>query len=69
MDGNNQITQWEYKTLETWSGDKDIENKLEQLGQNGWEQSGQITSGQGATSKLLFKRPKQTSSQEYGYSR
>ena len=58
MAENFQITQWEYKTLETWSGDKEIESKLEQLGQNGWEQSGQITSGQGATSKLLFKRPK-----------
>ena len=29
MDDNNQITQWQYKTLETWSGDKDIENKKE----------------------------------------
>ena len=67
MADNNQATQWEYKTLDTWSGDKEIETKLGQLGENGWEQSGQITSGGGSTSKLLFKRPKQT--RDYGYSR
>lgn len=65
---NNQVTQWEYKTLDTWAGDKDIDKKLQQLGENGWEQSGQINSGQGATDKLLFKRPKQ-SVPEYGYTR
>ncbi|MBO4858783.1 MAG: hypothetical protein J5527_09730 [Treponema sp.] len=61
---DNGITQWEYKTLDTWSGDKDIDKKLQQLGENGWEQSGQINSGQGATDKLLFKRPKRNNNQQ-----
>ena len=68
-----ELTQWEYKTLDTWSGDKEIDKKLQQLGENGWEQSGQINSSQGATDKLLFKRPKQkqnnqTNSYDYGFS-
>ena len=68
MDNNNQITQWAYKTLDTWAGDKEIDKKLQQMGENGWEHSGQINSGQGGTDKLLFKRPKQSVA-NYGYSR
>lgn len=68
MDNNNQVTQWEYKTIKTFVGDKELDSKLMQVGTEGWEQSGQITAHDGGTANLIFKRPKQ-SSPNYGYSR
>ena len=63
-----EITQWEYKTMETGCEDNNIEKKLEQFGIEGWEQSGQITDYKGGTDRLIFKRPK-TQNNAYGYSR
>ncbi len=66
MDGNNQITQWEYKTIE-----KDIsDEQLNKLGDQGWEATCSA-SRNGYTDRILMKRPKQkqTSSPEYSYSR
>lgn len=65
---NNQVTQWEYKTIKTFVGDKDLDSKLMQVGTEGWEQSGQITAHDGGTANLIFKRPKQ-SAPDYGYTR
>lgn len=60
MADNNQVTQWEYKYVDT------DENTLNQVGEKGWEVIGQPTGSQ-----LLVKRPKQIKQQEsdYSYSR
>lgn len=66
MDGNNQITQWEYKKF---VGKSFSEEELNKLGEQGWELTGSTSAG-----PILFKRPKITQKHEqnpsdYGYSR
>lgn len=60
MDGNNQITQWEYKYMDT------DEKTLNEAGEKGWEA---LSNPVG--SKLLMKRPKpeQKKEPDYSYSR
>ena len=71
MADNNQVTQWEYKTLHhtLHDEDKDFERNLNNLGQNGWEAAGTFSTEMG-TGTMVFKRPKQQSKEsEYSYSR
>ena len=68
---DNQVTQWEYKTLHhtLHDEDKDFERNLNNLGQNGWEAAGTFSTEMG-TGTMVFKRPKQQSKEsEYSYSR
>ena len=71
MANNNQVTQWEYKTLhhDLYDKDKDFERNLNNLGQNGWEAAGTFSTEMG-TGTMVFKRPKQQNKEsEYSYSR
>ena len=68
---DNQVTQWEYKTLHhtLHDEDKDFERNLNNLGQNGWEAAGTFSTEMG-TGTMVFKRPKQQNKEsEYSYSR
>lgn len=65
-----EITQWEYKTLDTNQGEN-IDKELKTLGEQGWELSGASRDGYSSYNTLIFKRPKQTNHQqienEYDY--
>lgn len=61
----NNVTQWEYKNIRV-SEDKDIEQQLNKLGENGWEATGTL-SNTSAHGNIILKRPKD--SYDYGYSR
>lgn len=69
MDNNNQVTQWEYKRF-----GPDVflnEEKLNQLGSDGWEMAGTY-SGNNSQFSTVFKRKKSSSQQKqdnYSYSR
>ena len=71
MADNNQVTQWEYKTItkdNSFSNEK-FEDTLNSMGQNGWEASGTFSTQMG-TGTMVFKRPKQQNKEpEYSYSR
>lgn len=71
MDNNNQVTQWEYKTITKEPGisNEKFEDTLNSMGQNGWEASGTFSTERG-TGTMVFKRPKQQNKEpEYGYTR
>ena len=71
MADNNQITQWEYKTITKEPGisNEKFEDTLNSMGQNGWEASGTFSTERG-TGTMVFKRPKQQNKEpEYSYSR
>jgi hypothetical protein len=65
MDNNNQVTQWEYR----W--EKQGNETLNELGEQGWEACGVSSNNSG--SNVLLKRPKQQTKKqtepEYGYTR
>lgn len=65
MDNNNQVTQWEYR----W--EKQGNETLNELGEQGWEACGVSSNNSG--SNVLLKRPKQQTKRqtepEYGYTR
>ena len=66
-----EITQWEYKIISTGPSEKEkLEKDINQLGSQGWENSGTLSNSIGSGT-LIFKRPKQNQQQstDYGYSR
>jgi chromosome segregation ATPase len=65
---SNEVTQWEYKTLNSIETASHPE-ELNKLGQQGWEVTGISNAGNGyACEKIILKRPKQRDN-DYGYSR
>lgn len=71
MADNNQLTQWEYKTITKEPGisNEKFEDTLNSMGQNGWEASGTFSTERG-TGTMVFKRPKQQNKEpNYSYSR
>ena len=63
---SNEVTQWEYKTLDT--NPRFDEKELNKLGKEGWEVTATSTNMSGETIQTLLKRPK-TKDDDYGYSR
>lgn len=61
----DELTQWEYKTVETKDYLKDVET-LNKAGEQGWEAV--AIQNEYSNSQILMKRPKQKQP-EYGYSR
>ena len=66
---SNEVTQWEYKTVNSYDTIKKNPENLKKLGEQGWEAIGVsgITGGS-SSETLIFKRPKQKE-ENYGYSR
>lgn len=64
----DELTQWEYKSIPVDTcANIDIE-EANKLGENGWEMTG-ITTQNGYSKNAMFKRPKQKTQDDYGYSR
>lgn len=63
---NNDITQWEYTTLSSYES-RDFNKEMNELGKEGWEAAGTISSSSGY-GRVIFKRPKQAQP-DYNYSR
>ena len=65
---SNEVTQWEYKTLNSIETASHPE-ELNKLGQQGWGVTGISNAGNGYNcEKIILKRPKQRDD-DYGYSR
>ena len=63
---NNDITQWEYKSIEYRPREEKNNEELNKLGAQGWEATGTISNPGGHT--VLLKRPRQPQP-DYNYSR
>lgn len=64
----NELTQWEYKTIKSLDIKESMDENLNKLGNEGWELTGTLSNENG-DGRLLFKRPKQKTQDNYGYSR
>ena len=64
---SNEVTQWEYKTLNSIETAVHPE-ELNKLGQQGWEVTGIAGTGNAFKEQIILKRPKQHDD-GYGYSR
>ena len=64
---SNEVTQWEYKTLNSIETASHPE-ELNKLGQQGWEVTGIAGTGNAFKEQIILKRPKQRDD-DYGYSR
>ena len=64
---SNEVTQWEYKTLNSIETASHPE-ELNKLGQQGWEVTGIAGTGNAFKEQIILKRPK-SKDDDYGYSR
>ena len=59
------VQQWEYKVIEA---SQEL-NKLNEFGEQGWEVTGVTAAGGPVPSKVILKKPKKNTKNDYGYSR
>lgn len=73
---SEEVTQWEYKMVNDYyevGEEANVEGKLNKLGAEGWEATGNRIGGYPGSSsgpgKILLKRPKKIQKNDYDYSR